>query len=161
MKRAFNNTSPLRTQSAGVMKYFELEEKRLKNLLKTEKLWGKEDKEGEKVRCRKHLGTPSEKYSSRSLLTKRPLGTFLQAKVSFIALNLYVPFLSGMRLLRLQSWLKVTAHLEKRAAPEASLSWAPSAGIGRVYKDACSSLLFSVVSEWLVSFGSWFCFCSP
>lgn len=43
------------------MKYFELEEKRLKNLLKTEKLWGKEKKEGEKVRCTKHLGTPSER----------------------------------------------------------------------------------------------------
>lgn len=55
-------------------------------------------------------------------------------------------------MLRLQSWLKVTAHPEKRAAPETSLSWAPSAGAGRVYKDVCSSLLFSVVSEWLVSF---------
>lgn len=61
-------------------------------------------------------------------------------------------FDSGMGLLRLQSWLEVTAHLEKRAAPETSLSWTPSAGIGRVYKDTCSTLLFSVVSEWLVSF---------
>lgn len=36
------------------MKYFELEESRLKNLLKMEKLWGKEKKEGEvkvRVRC--------------------------------------------------------------------------------------------------------------
>lgn len=53
-------SSPVRTQSADVMKYFELEEKRLKNLLKTEKQWGKEEKEGEEVRCTKHLGTEGQ-----------------------------------------------------------------------------------------------------
>lgn len=93
--------SPVRTQSSGVMKYFEMEEKRLKSFLKMDELWGKERKEDEKVRrCPKscHLNCVC--------------GAFSRAEVLFITLKLYVSSHSGMRLLRLEGSLKVAAHQE-------------------------------------------------
>lgn len=83
------------------MKYFEMEEKRLKSFLKMEELWGKERKEGKKVRkCPKscHLNCVC--------------GAFSKAEVSFIALKLYMPSHSRLRLLRLEGSLKVAAHQE-------------------------------------------------
>lgn len=63
--------SLVRTQSSGVMKYFEMEEKRLKSFLRMEELWGKEGKEDKKVRsCPKSC----------------VCGAFSKAEVLFIAL---------------------------------------------------------------------------
>lgn len=80
MKRVlFKLLHSVRTQSSGVMKYFEMEEKRLKSFLKMEEQWGKERKEGKKVRkCPKscHLNCVC--------------GAFSKAEVSFIALKPHV-----------------------------------------------------------------------
>lgn len=83
------------------MKYFEMEEKRLKSFLKMEELWGEERKEAKKVRSR-----------PKSCHLNCVCGAFSKAEVLFIALKLYISSQSRMRLLRLEGSLKVAAHQE-------------------------------------------------